>query len=624
MRTNDIKSGEEIIREALMWLPRDPDSKANSRINEERPLDFNNNEENRQNSLNKEAEKDEKKQENKVDSVVFTARYIRFTKIGLSKDSIQTFQLDTSLNNVQNYSVLYQPRRPTFGLGNLGLAARPLLFENSKRIGFDAGFNSLGLYYLDHTDILFYRARTPYSSLYYVNGGETEQVFKAVYSQNIKKNWNFGFNYNRIGANGFYNRQRGDDLAASIFTWYQGPKKRYNLFASAVFNTLKAQENGSIRNDTIFDGNSLNIDRKAEVVNLNNARQLWRKNSVSFRNTYYIGRIDSNSTDSSAATLPTNKVILNMTYTKQAFSFNRDETLQSTALPLGVTDFTKDTTNIHHLSSEFGYAFLLRPRSGAFLKNELKLNAGVKLDLYQYEQFAKYRDTTDLYYRSIAFQNISITGSAGYRFSSKFDLNLDIEQIVQGRNFGDYLYDATSTVQISPAFGSVKVGAYVQSRSPEQIYEQHFSNHYQWDLQFDKPKVVNTSFKYSNEKLLVDAGVEYFLLSNHLYFGKQGLNSIIPMQATADISLLRVTLGKKFRFGKFTTEHFAAYQKTDQVSILRTPELYTFNTVYFDQTFFKVLKTQIGFDVRYNSKYPNYSYSAAASQFYIGSDLELG
>ncbi|RYE37078.1 MAG: hypothetical protein EOP48_29110 [Sphingobacteriales bacterium] len=132
--------------------------------------------------------------------------------------------------------------------------------EPIKNIGFDPGFHSLDIYQLRHEDIIFYRARTPFVSLYYVNAGEPEQLFKITISQNIKKNWNAGFNYNRIGANGFYNRQRGDDLGASIFSWYQSPNNRYNLFASAVFNTLKAQENGSLTNDTIFNGKAIDID----------------------------------------------------------------------------------------------------------------------------------------------------------------------------------------------------------------------------------------------------------------------------------------------------------------------------------------------------------------------------
>ena len=61
------------------------------------------------------------------------------------------------------------------------------------------------------------------------------------------------------------------------------------------------------------------------------------------------------------------------------------------------------------------------------------------------------------------------------------------------------------------------------------------------------------------------------------------------------------------------------YQKTDQPSILRTPELYTFNSFYIDQTVFKVLRTNIGFDVKYNTPFESYGYSPAAGQFFLTS-----
>ncbi len=187
------------------------------------------------------------------DSVVFTSKYIRYTTLRLTKDSIQTIPLDTSIVGLHNFSPLVQPRNPTVGTGNLGLAATSLLFNPRKTIGFDAGFHSFDYYILNQDDVKFYKARTPFTSLYYVNGGEKEQLLKLIHSQNIKKNWNFGANFNRIGANGAYTRQRGDHLNAAIFTWYESPNKRYNLWADGVFNTMKAQENGSILNANIFE-----------------------------------------------------------------------------------------------------------------------------------------------------------------------------------------------------------------------------------------------------------------------------------------------------------------------------------------------------------------------------------
>lgn len=69
----------------------------------------------------------------------------------------------------------------------MGLAARPLLYEPSKRIGFDVGFHSLDYYALTPEDIIYYQARTPFTSLYFVSAGQKEQLFRAIHTQNIKK-----------------------------------------------------------------------------------------------------------------------------------------------------------------------------------------------------------------------------------------------------------------------------------------------------------------------------------------------------------------------------------------------------------------------------------------------------
>jgi len=138
-----------------------------------------------------------KKEEKKADTIIFTSKYIRVTNERLLNDSTQVFPLDTSLTNFENYSPLYQPHSPKIGLGNLGLAERDLLFEPSKTIGFDVGLHSFDAYLMLPQDILYYRARTPFTSLYLVSGGQTEQIFKLVHTQNIKPNWNIGLNYNK-------------------------------------------------------------------------------------------------------------------------------------------------------------------------------------------------------------------------------------------------------------------------------------------------------------------------------------------------------------------------------------------------------------------------------------------
>ncbi|MFA6276386.1 MAG: putative porin [Pedobacter sp.] len=575
---------------------------------------------------NKELDSLRKKEEGGTDSVVFSSKYIRYTTHKLTKDSIQTLPIDTGLTGIQNFSVLAQPRHPTVGTGVMGLAARSLLFEPLKTIGFDAGFHALDFYILNHEDVKFYQARTPFTSLYYVNGSDKEQVLKLTHSQNIKRNWNFGANFNRIGANGFYTHQRGDDLNAAIFTWYQSPNKRYNLWLDGVFNTLKAQENGSIVKENIFTENSTTlVDKQAESVRLNSAKQLWRKNSFMLKQSYFVGRIDSTGKSTTQNILPTNKITYTLTYTNNSYSFKKDEIDAYKVLPKGVDSvFTNDSTSVKHIQNEFIYSFYLRAKGSSFIKNELKVDVGIRHDFYDYNQYIILRDKTNSFKYPNTFQNISLLGNLGYRFSNRVDFNLDVQQIFQGENTGDFLYEAKSNLLLSKTAGRIVLGAYLQNKSPEEIYNRYNSNHYSWVKNFDRTKTANLSFNYINERFNIDASAAYYLVSNYLYFIKNGTNGIEPTQETGDINMLKLSLGKRFTYKTYHLDAYVVYQKTDSKNTLRTPEVYTFNSIYKEQTFFKRLKTQIGFDIRYNTPFVASSYSPAASQFYNGDNITFG
>ena len=599
---------------------------------------------------NKELDSLRDKLENGKDSVIFTSRFVRYTTLRLTKDSIQTLALDTSLRGMQNFSPIVQPRRPTMNTGNIGLAAKELFFEPSKAIGFDPGFHSLDWYALGHDDIIYYQARTPFTNLYYAGqySGDAEQIFKVTHSQNVKKNWNIGASYNRIGANGLYLRQRGDVLNGTLFTWYTSPNKRYTLFANAIFNTMKAYENGSITNGSIFEPGELSIDRGAQQIRLTNSRQIYRKNTFLVKQTYFVGRIDTLDQEITKKVLPTNKITYSLRYDKDSYAFQKNEADDHTVLPAASEEndlvYTNDSTSVQHIQNEFIYSFFLRGKSSSVIKNELKIDAGIRHDFYDYSQVVGRADKTNFYEHTKAFQNVTLLGAAGYRFSNRVDFNLDVQQIFQGAQAGDFMYEAKSNVLVSKNVGRIVLGAYLQNKTPAEIYTNYYGNHYHWlnddsepenaakfgqssITSFNRTKTVNFSFKYINDKLRLDAGAEYYRVNGYLYFKQLNpttdSTAITPLQENGSINVLKITVGKKFSYGKFNLESYIVYQKTSNQSVMPAPEFYTFNSFYLDQTVFKVLKTNVGFDVRYNTKYANYAYNPAVSQFYIGREVKF-
>lgn len=562
------------------------------------------------------------------DTLIITAKFIRYTTLGLLKDSTQTLPIDTTFYNFQNYNPLNQPTRPTVNLGNLGLAYRELLYRPSATIGFDPGFHSLDLYLLTQDSIKYYRARSPFTSLSYTNGNLKEQFLKVTHSQNIKPNWNVGLNYFRISSEGFYRSQKADHLNAAAFTWYESPNKRYNILANGLFNTIRASENGSVVNDSIFTSEREKI-AGTELVRLgNNSRQFdkrasphqeWKHKQYFLKQFYYIGRLDSLASGANSNILPTQRVSHALTYSNNSYKFFKNE-LQDTLnpvfpkIPNDTIPLTNDSTNVRNLRNEFMYSFYLRGRSVSFIKNEMKLDLGLQHDLYWYNQLGY----------STNFQNVTLKANAGYQFSDRVSISGDLQQIAQGKNAGDYLYDVSTRFLLSKSVGRIVLGALLQNKSPEHIYEQSNYTYHKWTNNFEKTKTNNLSFAYINPKFGFSAKADYYLIANHLYFEAAADSfQIVPAQFGSNINLLKITINKKSRFGKFNLDNFLVYQKTDYTSVLRTPELYTYNSFYFASALFKSIYMSLGVDARWNSPFPASSYAINVSQFYNGEAVEF-
>lgn len=551
-----------------------------------------------------------------ADTVIYTAKYIRYTTLDKMNLGTYTVPLDTTLRGFQYYNPQNQPRNPSINIGNYGLPTRDLLFNPSKTIGFQPGFHSLERYLLKSDSVRYYRNRAPYSELYFVTG---DQVFRAQVAQNINPLWSIGGDLHFALSKGIYQNQRYNDVKSALYSWYESENHRYNLLTNAVFNTLVATENGSVLNDTIFKEKQTQ-DPISQFVRLNGLReerprQTWTDHSFFLRQSFFIGRIDTiNAGKPEQQILPTQRVAHNLRLSSRKFKFFKNEDDVNGAFPYGQSILTNDSTRIKSISNEFGYSFYLRGKSVAFIKNEVKLDLRLLHELFWYNEMG-YKKT---------FQNTTAKAGIGYRLSDRINIVGDLNQIVVGRNFGDYLYEAQANVLLSNNVGRITLGAYTQNKSPEYLFEHVNYQYSKWDKTFDKTKIHNLSFTYENPKFGFLGKAEYYLLSNYLYYKEvdnpnfnPALTRLIePTQLTSNINMLKITVGEKINFGNFRFDNFAVYQKTDFSTVLQTPEIYTWHSFYYNNTIVKVINMNVGFDVRFNTPFNNPSYSINVSQFY--------
>ena len=574
-----------------------------------------------------------RRQDKRHDTVVFNSKFIRVTNERFMKDSTQLFPLDTGIYSFENYSPLNQPRNPRIHLGNLGLAERSLLYEPSRTIGFDAGLHALDVYLLNPQDINYYRARVPYTQLSLFAGGVKEQYFKILHTQNINPRLNIGFNLNFTGSRGFYATnslgQNVSDVNAAAFSWYESKNKRYNLLANVIYNNLKAPETGSIQNDSIFVTGS--IDKTTQPVRLQNSYERWAGGGIYLKQSYFIGRIDSIRREGTATQniLPTQRLSYTLNYNSRKYEFLQNEPDAFGVFPDYYFSSTRshDSLTVQHLQNEFSYSFYLRSKTVKSVKNEVKLDLGIAQDYYHYSQYVA--DTVLNQYgakvlqqvrmQGTSFQDITLKAKASYRFSDRIGLEGDFQQIAQGRDAGDFLYDAKMTLAGGKKAGRIVFEGYSQSSTAPLVYTNWISNHYIFHNKFSNQKTNSISFNYVNAPLKLDLKAEYFLITDYLYFAAQpGGIDAHPVQLQPAINLLKISFGKSIAWRRWHFDDYLVYQKTDYQSTLRTPQVYNYTSVYYKMFLFNVLYSNLGVDVRYNTQYVAPSYAPGLGQFYNG------
>src|SRR5690606_991551 len=156
----------------------------------------------------------------------------------------------------------------------------------------------------------------------------------------------------------------------------------------------------------------------------------------------------------------------------------------------------------------------------------------------------------------------------------------------------------------------------IQNKSPEYLFEFANYHYHKWPsnaqpISFSKTKINNLSFAYENNKFGFSGKAEYFLMNNYLYYKEIDnpdlspllMRQIEPAQITGNINMLKISVGQKIKLGNFHFDNFAVYQKSDYMDVLQTPELYTWHSLYYNNTLVKVVNFNIGFDVRFNTPF---------------------
>ena len=533
--------------------------------------------------------------------------------------SNDTVAVDTSLT-IEKYHKINFLRKDDFDLipfSNTGVAYNTLSFYGINSINPKMGASNKYYSYDSVDDVVYYDLPTPFTELMYRSVFEQGQLLDAVYSVNTSRQFNFSISRKGLRSLGNYQNFISSSSNFKISTNYFSKNKKYRFRTHYTNQKLFSEQNGGINNSDILNfenGNSQFLDRGVFDPNFENAHNEFLGKRFYVDQSYVL--IDKDSINNS------NLELFNSIYLEEKkYKFQQSAS----------DEFFGDS----FVSQEINDKILLNSlnlQAGLIYNSDIfgKINLGLRYvsDKYSLEnyQIDQYIDNT----QSINSKTTFITAEYLKTFS-KIELNAKTENFIFGDNKSN-MFSSSIMLQLKNN-NSFTANYKLFSSVPNYNFLLHRSNYenYNWNNQFDNTITNSISLGLKLNEI-IDLDVDLISVKKHIQFEKIVNDladsveySILPIQQNGNLDILKLQLGRKINFGKFSIDSKLLFQKSLSDDIINLPQIVSRNTVYFSTDMFKkALFLQTGFGVKYFSKFYMNGYDPLLSELYIQNEKEIG
>lgn len=536
------------------------------------------------------------------------------------------FEYSDSVSFIENSLYNFPKYLNKNNLGNNGLAFNDLSYSPSisNYIGFNYSKNNYINYFFTPTNFKFYNTRSPYTDLFYIIGSKKEQLFKMVFSYNVKKNWNITADFSRIRSEGFYLRQNTNHNFIAFSSNYKSLNNRYYLLASIIYNNAKNSENGGIINEDSVRFNSELTNKKLIGVNLSNAKRVTINRSIYFKQYLNLGN-KSQDIATLRAILPESRITLATLYEDNILKYE-DEMPWSGYYPAIYYDSTRtfDSTYQRKFENELAWKRVNNKKHRGF-KDILGIEMNIKHQLIKVNQRELFKVSdisvphglinTKQEQIDTALSNI-IAGGGFFNTYSKNKLwwNLCAKYALRGYNKGDYYIGAILKKALKDSLNFLFFKVEEKLQTADYIYSHYVSNHFKWNNNFGKMKERHASVHFEIKKYNLALSATYRDYTNVFYFN----DSAIAKQDTGSIPVLSFFLKKDFVYHNWHLNNKITYQNVPKSSVIRVPKLISEHSLYYENDVFKrAMRLQAGVSVFYPSAYYANAYMPATGQFYL-------
>lgn len=552
------------------------------------------------------------------DSITISFRYL---------DSVRQYKMDSSIGD---FSRRFPLPANYINLGNIGNAARSLLFSPNFSAGFDPGFHAFDVYKYKLENVRFFTSTRPYSEITYQLGSRVEQVIELMHTQNLKPNWSAAFQYRLINSPGFFKSQKTNHNNYLLNSWFQSKNKRYNNYFVLLGNKMQSAENGGIVDTFDYLNSNIYKDRFNIPTQLGgddpfssnffttkiNTGNKYNEFTLLLRQQYDLGKKDSLVTDST---------VVPLFYPRLRFEHN----FQLDKFSYTYQDFLADSV---YYQTYYDTA-LRRPRDTLVVKDSWKI---ISNDFSIY-QFPDAKNLQQFIKVGILFQSISgefssgrksfvnTIGHAEYRNKTR-NLTWDIEAngklFFTGQNKGDYQAYVSLQRLLGKKIGTLQLGFENASRTPSFIFDRRSSFYFLKTVRdFKKENNTHLFASYFLPSFKFRLTGHYYLSTNYTY-----VRDFYDLQQESSLfNVLQIALQKTVRLGKRWNWHAEFYfQQAVGDAPVNLPKLYTRNRIAYEGNLgFKNLDIALGAEVKYRSAYKADGYSPLLGRFFLQDSITI-
>ncbi len=526
-------------------------------------------------------------------------------------------------------------------LGNLGSPRETRFFFDRPALHDFIIVNNMGQTMTPNDQFKFYNTKSPYMNLSYDWCG-TKQTgfdnFKAIYTNNVNKRVNFGSIFNYMYGQGYYDNQSTAFFNTSAWASYTGD--RYDLHFRYTHYDWKMMENGGITDPAyITDPSSFARSYGTDDIPtwLQRSRSRIHADEVLLNHRYHIGfhKVEGDSTNRHEVFVPVTSVFHAFSlgsYRRRYTSFENQ------------TDFyTKyyldnDTTADKHTMNEMKNLLGITLHEGfnKYAVAGLSAYVGFRNRKYEMPDTVTGAEVLTRFNKTYKENDVLIGGRLIRTQGTyvHYDVNAEID--VAGDNAGDISVNGVGELNLPLKFLALPDTAHVRinagfNRSSNLMFDHFHSNNLWWDHSWDAETRTRIGAEISVPRLktLLKFGIEN--ITNYTYLknvGTMSTNSDGEAYCTHDVAVkqegsvqaIMLQLDNKLSYKGLHFDNLITFQTSTNNDVLPLPTLSVYSNLYLKFVISKVLKTELGLEMRYFTKYNAPDYDPITAQFIVQND----